>query len=199
MFTGIVTSVGSVASLEGPRLVVEGSLGQEPLAEGESIAVAGVCLTTTLAGRMVFDLSEETRARTTLGSLRPGDRVNLERALRAGDRIGGHLVQGHVDGLAEVCEIGRAVESTVAVFTVPEEFADLLVDKGSVTIDGVSLTVIEPSETTFSVAIVPYTLQQTTLAYLRPGDRVNLELDMFAKLARRLLSPYRRGQGTTSC
>jgi riboflavin synthase len=179
VFTGIVREVGRVASFDGRRLVVDA---QTTPAEGDSIAVAGVCLTAVDGSRLAFDVVEETLRRTTLGALEVGDRVNLEPALRAGDPLGGHLVQGHVDGVGRVRAVGELVW-----IDAPAELRRYFAEKGSVTVDGVSLTVAALDADGFAVALVPHTLEVTTLGALEPGDPVNLEVDVLAKYVERLL------------
>jgi len=169
MFTGIVARKGRVLR-SGRRLVVD--TGWTDLAYGESVCVAGVCLTVArLDGpSAAFDLVGETLKKTTLGKLRPGDRVNLERALRHGDRLSGHLVQGHVEGTGIVTKSGR----TLCVQT---ELAAQMIPKGSITVDGVSLTIVKAEPNAFSVALIPTTRKITTLGGVKKGARVNLELD----------------------
>jgi riboflavin synthase len=190
MFTGIVEELGRVASLEGARLRVACSIVREDAELGASIAVNGVCLTVVEDDRttLAFDLSEETSRRTALGRLSPGDAVNLERPATLSTRLGGHLVQGHVDGVGRVASV-RAVAEAGAWLTVsvPEELRRYLVEKGSVTVDGVSLTVAALEDGGFSVALIPHTLAVTTFGSARPGDPVNLEVDVIAKYVERLL------------
>ena len=181
MFTGIVREVGRVASFDGRRLVVEA---ETSAAEGDSVAVDGVCLTAVDGSQLAFEVVDETLARTTLGALEAGDRVNLEPALRAGDPLGGHLVQGHVDGLGRVRSVGRPVWVDA-----PLELLRYTVEKGSITVDGVSLTVAAVDDHGFAVALVPHTLSATTLGDLRPGEAVNLEVDVLAKYVEKLLLP----------
>ena len=178
MFTGIVHERGSVALLEAGRLVVESSLEPEI---GDSVAVDGVCLTVTARenGRLSFDVMEETLARS-----KPfRDQVNLEPALRAGDPLGGHYVQGHVDGVGRV----RAREGERLTIEAPPEILRYCVEKGSIAVEGVSLTIAGLGEDTFTVALVAHTLQVTTLGALASGDEVNLEVDVLAKYVERLL------------
>jgi riboflavin synthase len=160
------------------------------LAIGDSIAMSGVCLTVTERGegRVVVELSPETLARTSLGGFRGGDEVNLEPSLRMGDPLGGHMVQGHVDGTAEVVGRRDLEDHRVLAFSVPPELAPFLVEKGSVTVDGVSLTVSALFPDRFEVALIPHTLEVTTLSRLTPGDRVNLEADVLGKYVHRLLA-----------
>jgi riboflavin synthase len=184
VFTGIVQAVGEVVRLAGPRLSVlsPDAWPGEAWIVGESVAVNGCCLTVVAAaGRLEFDLSAETLARTTLGALAAGSRVNLERAMRATDRFGGHIVQGHVDTVGLLTSRNGAFE-----FEVGNEWRQYLVDKGSVAIDGVSLTVVKPAGGRFSCALVPHTLAATTLGAIEAGSRVNVEFDVLAKYA---LSP----------
>jgi riboflavin synthase len=157
---------------------------------GDSIAMAGVCLTVTETGedRVAVELSPETLARTNLSSLRSGDEVNLEPALRLGDALGGHMVQGHVDGTAEVVDRRDLTEHRVLAFSIPPPLAPFLVEKGSITVDGVSLTVSALHPDRFEVALIPHTLEVTTLSQLRPGDRVNLEVDVLGKYVHRILA-----------
>jgi len=180
MFTGIVREVGRVLSFDGRRLVVEAEATRA--AEGDSVAVDGVCLTAVDGSQLAFDVVDETLSRTTLGSLEPGSRVNLEPALRAGEPLGGHIVQGHVDGLGRVRSTGEPVW-----IDAPAKLGRYLVEKGSITVDGVSLTVAAVDERGFAVALVPHTLEATTLDELAPGDAVNLEVDILAKYVERLL------------
>ena len=179
MFTGIVREVGRVESFDGQRLVVEA---QTTAAEGDSVAVDGVCLTAVDGSRLAFDVVDETLARTTLGALKPGDAVNLEPALCAGDPLGGHLVQGHVDGLGRVRSTGEPVW-----IDAPPELLRYSVEKGSIAVDGVSLTVAALDGEGFAVALVPHTLEVTTLGTLDAGESVNLEVDILAKYVERLL------------
>jgi riboflavin synthase len=196
LFTGIVQALGRVERLErrgeAAALDVETSaLSSEALAAGESVCVSGACLTAArvLPGRTVFDVSAETLRRTTLGSLRAGAKVNLERALALGDRMGGHLMAGHVDGLAECVRLERVGAGSEAVFRGPAELSRFLAEKGSVALDGVSLTIarLEEGGRAFRAALVPHTLRATTLGALRAGARVNLEVDLLARYVARLL------------
>ena len=173
MFTGIVERKGRVAA-PGKRLALE--TGWTDLALGESVAVAGVCLTVArLDGPLArFDLVAETLRKTTLGDLRRGDRVNLERALRHGDRISGHLVQGHVEGTGRVTRTGN-------VLRVETDLAPQMILKGSITVDGVSLTIVDVEPDAFTVALIPTTRRITTLGTVKKGARVNLELDLMTK------------------
>ncbi len=185
MFTGIVEELGSVLSLDGSRLRLRATSVLGDVSMGASIAVNGCCLTVVGWGDDWWeaDVTDETFARTSLGSLRPGDPVNLERPVRLEDRLGGHLVQGHVDAVGEV--ITPAPDLSVKV---PPNLLRYLVEKGSVTVDGVSLTIVEVIDDVFSVALIPHTADVTTLGVRSPGDAVNLEVDVMAKYAERLLS-----------
>lgn len=187
MFTGIVEAVGTLVAREARgervRLSIEAPAVAEGAAIGASVAVNGACLTVAAAaqGRLEFDAVPETLERTALGELRPGARVNLERALRADARLDGHLVQGHVDATGRVRALERRSEDVRLAVECPRELAELLVPKGSVAVDGVSLTVVGVEEVGFDVALIPHTLAVTTLGDRRPGDRVNLEADVIGK------------------
>jgi riboflavin synthase len=191
MFTGLVTAIGRVERaepvFEGLRLSLASPLG--PLEVGESIAVSGACLTivSSLPGTFTADLSQETLARTTLGRLRSGSRVNLERAALVGDRLGGHLVAGHVDGVARVLEVADAGEARRIELEGPAELARFIAEKGSLTLDGVSLTVNAVAGARFSVMLVPHTLSVTTLGELAVGNELNLEVDLLARYVGRYL------------
>jgi len=189
MFTGIVESLGEVVSLTEGRLEVrsEPQFAPEGFDEGESVAVNGCCLTVLPGAGLRFDLSPETLDRTSLRDLAPGSRVNLERAMVAGGRLGGHVVQGHVDTTGTFMASAPEGNSVVMRFGVPSEYGRYLIDKGSVTIEGVSLTVVRPEGDEFEVWVIPHTLEKTNLGSLNPGDRVNLEFDVLAKYVERLL------------
>ena len=182
MFTGLVREVGKVASFAGGRLVVEAST---QAAVGDSVALDGVCLTVVEAGdgRLAFDIVPETLTRVK-GF---GERVNVEPALRAGDPLGGHQVQGHVDGVGRVTAVDRAGDDVRVRIEPSPELLRYCVEKGSITVDGVSLTVAAVDETGFEVALIPHTLEVTTLSELEPGSEVNLETDVLAKYVERLL------------
>ncbi len=196
MFTGLVQAVGVIAQTQpsdaGRRIVIDPARWDHRPAPGESISVSGVCLSMVgpFDGRLVFDAVPETLAKTTLGALKPGDRVNLERSLAAGDLIGGHFVQGHVDGVGVVERVKTAGEHRVRVVA-PPEVAPYLIPKGSISVEGVSLTIADVDADAFELALIPVTLEETTLADLRPGSRVNLEADSLAKTVATLLE--RRG------
>ena len=189
MFTGIVEELGAVRSQEDGRVVVECSTVTEDSPIGASVAVNGVCLTVVANdGRsLTFDLSPETLARTTLGSLEAGSPVNLERPVTLATRLGGHIVQGHVDGVGAIGRIERDGEGAEITVEAPESVGRYLVEKGSVTVDGVSLTVAARNGRSFDVALIPHTLAVTTLGRAAPGDPVNLEADVIAKYVEGLL------------
>lgn len=201
MFTGLVQHVGELGSRSNeaggvrfefiaPGLVPE-------LAPGDSVAVDGVCLTVTqidtAGGAFAVDAVPTTLNRTTLADVKPGRRVNLERAVRAGEPLGGHIVQGHVDGVGAVTATSRDDEALVLGIRLPEAVAPFTVERGSLTVDGVSLTVAGLSGGVAKLAIIPYTLGHTNLGRLEKGARVNLEADVIAKYVARLLDPYRPG------
>lgn len=194
MFTGIIHHTGIVDSLDrfesGAQLRFR-TTDETPFVRGESVAVNGVCLTVLPEdGLLVTDVSNETLARTTLGSLTNGARVNIERAMSLGDRLGGHLVQGHVDCVGALLSLKTEGEFAVYRWSVPMEYSELVVDKGSIAVDGVSLTVVEPDGASFGAALIPETLRRTNLGESAVGNRVNLELDMIAKYVRSLVAPY---------
>ncbi|MHC4547158.1 MAG: riboflavin synthase [Planctomycetota bacterium] len=195
MFTGLVEAMGRIAATEpragGLRVWIDaGNLAAET-APGDSVAVDGCCLTVVgrEGPRLAFDAIPETLARTTLGRRDPGDRVNLELPLRPGDRLGGHFVQGHVDAVAEVVDYRAEGDDVVMTFRLPEALRSQVVEKGSIAIDGVSMTVAAVKGDTFSVALIPHTLAVTTLGVRRPGDAVNLEGDILAKYVAVLVAP----------
>ena len=194
MFTGLVQERGRVVEAMpyggGARLRIEAGCAAE-LSEGDSVLVNGVCLTATDPGRREFgaDLSEETLARTSLGALGADDYVNLELALRPADRLGGHIVQGHVDGVGQVSEVREAGLSREMRFEAPRDLLRYVVEKGSVAVDGVSLTVTRVDDGGFEVALIPETLERTTLTDVAPGRRVNLEVDVIAKYVEKLVNP----------
>jgi riboflavin synthase len=193
MFTGIVQAVGEVRAIT-PRggdvelLIAAGTLGLEGVAIGDSISVSGCCLTVTrlTAESFAADASLETLQVTTLGGWRAGQRVNLEKALRAGDPLGGHYVTGHVDGVATVVASASDARSLRVEFEVPAPLAHYIARKGSVCIDGVSLTVNDATQNRFGVNLIPHTLEVTTLGGFRPGTQVNVEVDIIARYLERL-------------
>jgi riboflavin synthase len=198
MFTGLVESLGTVRSLErrgdAARLMLETSLAEE-LSPGESLAVNGCCLTVTGKDDIGFDLLVETLNRTNLGGLSSGSRVNLERALRADGRFGGHFVQGHVDTTAKVIASDSKSADLNLLIEIPPSGANYFIEKGSIAVNGVSLTVASLAEDHFGLWIIPHTLQETNLGDLKPGDRVNLEYDILAKYAERQLGNRLSGIG----
>jgi riboflavin synthase len=206
MFTGIVEELGEVAAVErlgdAARITVQGPTVTDGAAPGDSIAVNGTCLTVTAVSPPAFsaDVMAETLARTGLGALVPGSRVNLERPVRLSGRLGGHLVQGHVDGVATVLSRARAEHWDVARIAVPDGLGRYIVDKGSVAVDGVSLTVSalgggDGGPEWFEVSLIPTTLALTTLGLVQPGSHVNLEVDIIGKYVEKLLAGYRDPQG----
>ena len=216
MFTGIVEELGRVVRLEtvedSARLTVEAPTVTQDVNLGDSVSVNGGCLTVTAVHGSTFtaDLMAETLTRTTLGSQAPGDPVNLERALRASDRLGGHIVQGHVDATAEVLDHHRGEHWDLLRIGLPQEIARYVAVKGSVALDGVSLTVVDVVDASdvapvpgagasLSVGLIPETLRRTTLGTRRPGERVNLEVDVLAKYAERLLGARPSQEGQQAC
>jgi riboflavin synthase len=201
MFTGLVEGVGQIMELsrmaEGLKLTVAPPFPASELTLGESVAVAGACLTVVALTPQTFsaEVSPETLARTTFPLKKVRDRVNLERALKLGDRLGGHLVTGHVDGLGVLRERREGPAHLTLKFELPEPLTRLVIEKGSIAVDGVSLTVNTCQGHTFTVNIIPHTAQKTTLAQLRVGDQVNLETDIIGKYVARLLGP--RGPSTS--
>jgi len=199
MFTGIVREIGTVVqasvAAEGMRLAVETVTAAESSNVGDSVAVNGACLTMArLDGKMFHaDVMRETLSKTTLGSLRAGEKVNLELALAAGERFGGHFVLGHVDGVGIVTEKRREGDSVVMGFSASPELIKYLVPKGSVAVDGVSLTVAEISESGFRVGLIPHTLDVTTLGIREVGHKVNVEADMIGKHVYQYLNEGREG------
>ncbi len=198
MFTGIVAELGSVQGIErgegGARLRVGASFAGE-LAAGDSVAVNGACLTAVALGKGWFeaDAMNQTLSLTTLGDLAPGDPVNLEPALRAGDPLGGHMVQGHVDGVGVIRDVTQDGIARRVRVEVPAELRRYVAERGSIAIDGVSLTVAARDAETLEVSLIPETLSQTTLGDAHPGARVNLEVDVIARYAERLVTSVDRG------
>lgn len=195
MFTGIIEEIGTVRSIRGGGsgvvLDIEASKVLEGTATGDSIAVNGVCLTVTPgSGHFTADAMPETLRRTSLGGLRPGSKVNLERAMVCGGRFGGHLVSGHVDACGRVADLVRDGIALVMRVSVPSDVLRYVTRKGSVTLDGVSLTVasVSDSDSSFTVSLIPHTMASTTLHILKPGSPVNVEVDMLARYVERLLA-----------
>jgi riboflavin synthase len=198
MFTGIVEGLGAVVRLDNRggsvRIDVDAGPLAEGVREGDSVAISGVCLTATeiRGGHIFFDVIRETVARTTLGALRAGDRVNMERSLKIGGRLGGHFVLGHVDGVGTIVRKIPEEGQWILEVRAPTALTDLMIEKGSVAIDGISLTLVAVRNGAFQVALIPYTLEQTTLGFKGEGDRVNLETDLIGKWIKKLLP----GSGT---
>lgn len=199
MFTGLVEDVGIVARVEpgaGTCLIEvrPSALRVDELAIGDSVAIDGVCLTVTArgGGHLAVTAVEETLRRTTLGALAAGHAVHLERALRMGDRLGGHLVQGHVDGVATIADRRADGDNLELTFRAPPALLRYVVEKGSIAVDGVSLTVVRADDNSFAVALIPHTVAVTALGRKEVGGRVNLEVDMIAKYVERLLAAYPR-------
>ena len=188
MFTGIVEELGKVGARDGSRLRINASMVLEGSDLGASIAVNGCCLTVVATDGSTYwdaDVSEETYSRTNLGSLQAGDVVNLERPMALGERLGGHIVLGHVDA------VGHVVSSAPdLVIRIPRDLMHLIVEKGSVTVDGISLTAFDLTSDTFRVAVIPHTTSVTTLGVRKPGDAVNIEMDVLAKHVERLVEPH---------
>lgn len=187
MFSGIIETTGTITQIdetaEGVQLTLSSDLPVAEVGLGESICVNGTCLTVTVTGEQTlsFDVSAESLRRTNLGDLQAGDSVNLERSLRLEDRLSGHLVFGHVDGVGRIAAIQPEGDSFLYTFEIPQELSRYLVEKGSVAVDGISLTVFHCQPTSFTVAIIPHTHHVTTLHQRKPGDRVNIETDMQSK------------------
>lgn len=193
MFTGLIEEIGTVEELvplgDAVRIAVRAPKVTQDAAAGDSIAVDGVCLTVVdnASGTFTADVMRETLDRSRLGSYAPGSRVNLERALAAGQRMGGHIVQGHVDGVAEVVSRTASEHWGVVRFTLPQQLNRYVVEKGSIAVNGTSLTVSAVSEGYFEVSLIPTTLSETTAGALQPGDPVNLEVDVVAKYVEKMV------------
>ncbi|PPD26445.1 MAG: riboflavin synthase [Hyphomicrobium sp.] len=193
MFTGLIVDIGSVQSIVGCVFTIKTGLPAATIEPGASIACDGVCLTVTsitMDGHgsvFTVDVSNETRSKSTLGNWKAGERINLELALAAGDRLGGHVVTGHVDGIAAIIDVKPDGSSQRFLFDVPEHLARFIAPKGSVALDGTSLTVNEVMGTRFGVNLIPHTLTATTWGSKKPGDHINLEVDLFARYVARLL------------
>ena len=197
MFTGIVEELGVVDGLErledAVRLTIRGALVTGDARDGDSISVNGCCLTVAERSGETFtaDVMAETLDKTSLGVLEPGDRVNLERAVTAATRLGGHLVQGHVDATGTIIDRRPSEHWEVVQISLPPALATYVVDKGSICVDGVSLTVVEARDDSFTVSLIPETLARTTLGHKQTGDPVNLEVDVIAKYVEKMLDAYR--------
>ena len=202
MFTGLIEDCGTLKRVErtsNSAVVTLGTLlPTESLAKGDSVAVNGVCLTVVATGADTFsaDVSPETFSCTTLESMQLGSRVNLERALRVGDRLGGHIVNGHVDSVGTIKQIVPTQNAVVIDIEVPAETSRYLVEKGSVAVDGISLTINAVYDNSFQISVIPYTLSVTTLKVLRPGSKVNIEADIIGKYVERLMSTQPEKQST---
>lgn len=198
MFTGIVECAGKVTRHQMANKVLKLIIDAGPIAklskEGDSIAVNGVCLTITKkeGPRLHFDMVAETLMRSNLGELKTENIVNLERAIRAGEPFGGHFVQGHIDTVGKITGKYQKGESYIMAFAIPKQFHKFLMEKGSVAIDGISLTITEAKPSGFSVAVIPYTLKHTTLGKKTTGDKVNIEVDVMGKWVNKFLETYRQ-------
>ncbi|MEV8415907.1 riboflavin synthase [Streptomyces niveus] len=194
MFTGIVEELGEVTAVENlddsSRFRLRGPAVTEDAKHGDSIAVNGVCLTVVdlAEGEFTADVMAETLKRSSLGALVPGSRVNLERPMAVGDRLGGHIVQGHVDGTGTVVEREASENWEIVKISLPADLTRYVVEKGSITVDGVSLTVVDAGPDYFTISLIPTTLALTTLGIKQPGDPVNLEVDVIAKYVERLMA-----------
>jgi riboflavin synthase len=197
MFTGIITDIGELVECNGGRFRIRCSYAASGIAVGASIACDGACLTATTVepsgpgSTFAVDVSNETLSKTTLGTWRPGRKINLERALKAGDELGGHIVSGHVDGVARVADVRPDGDSRRFTIEVPAALARFIAPKGSVALDGISLTVNEVAQDRMGCNIVPHTLTHTTLGAKKPGDELNLEVDVFARYVVRAMEFFR--------
>jgi len=197
MFTGIISNIGAVAQRDRGRFTIRCAYAADGIAIGASISCDGACLTATTVAAdgtgslFTVDVSNETLSKTTLGEWQAGRRINLERALKAGDELGGHIVSGHVDGVGRIAAMRADGDSRRFSIEVPPELARYIAAKGSVALDGISLTVNETEENLFGINIIPHTLTHTTLGAKKPGDRVNLEIDVVARYVARLME-FRR-------
>ncbi|NQW20763.1 MAG: riboflavin synthase [Chloroflexi bacterium] len=194
MFSGIIEEIGTVESYDGATLVVRANQVLDDLNISESIMVAGVCLTVTslseAGSTFTVETVPETLKRTNFEDLKPSSQVNLERSLRYGDRVGGHMVQGHVDGVGRIRSVIEDGNSRVIVIEAPKNIIENVVEKGFITVDGTSLTVVDRNPDSFSIAIIPYTYDHTTLNERLEGSKVNLEADVTAKYVANLIQPY---------
>ena len=203
MFTGIITEVGKVRGAAriggGLRLAIEAPESARELAVGDSVSVSGACQTVVSRTDTGFDVEavEETLRKTTLGALRAGSGVNLELAVRLNDRLGGHLVQGHVDGVGAVARIAKQTSSWLVTVEFAAQFSRYVVPVGSIALDGISLTVAAVEGNRLTVSLIPHTLEHTTLAGIREGDRINMEFDLIGKYVERLLQGKGGGEGLT--
>ena len=193
MFTGIIEHLGKVTQIkkqaDSAVIVVDIAQMSKDVNSGDSIAINGACLTVThIKGSEVsFDVSTETLSKTTIGELNASDRVNVESSLRIGDKLGGHFVTGHVDGVGAINRKESETGQCTMWFSVSKELANMMIKKGSVAVDGISLTIVDLEEKTFSVALIPYTLEETSLGFKKVGQKVNIETDMLGKWVKRIL------------
>ena len=195
MFTGIVEEIGTVRTAQPARLIIAAKRVLDGTKPGDSIAVNGACLTVIAVDSQSFsvEVSPETLRRTNLGQVRPGDGVNLERGLAVGDRMGGHFVQGHVDGTGRITALTPEEGAILMSVSAPAEIMGYVVEKGFIAVDGVSLTIISHDATSFTISLVPYTREHTTLGSRRPGDTVNIEVDVLAKYVEQLIKARQSG------
>ncbi len=194
MFTGIIEHLGKVkqVKLQADSAIIVIDIGplSDDVSPGDSIAINGACLTATQIkdSAVYFDVSTETLNMTAIGKLKISDKVNIERSLKMGDTLGGHFVTGHVDGVGTINKVENEPEQCTVWFSVSKELANMMIKKGSVAIDGISLTIVEIREGLFSVALIPYTLEVTTLGFKKAGEKVNIETDMLGKWVKRILT-----------
>lgn len=203
MFTGIITHQGKVTKITktnyGAKLALE--IGNSPnIQKGESIAINGVCLTAcdTNKNHFIFDIVRETLSKTNLGQLRTGDKSNVEFPLTIAKSFGGHFIQGHIDGVGKISKKEKVAESQLMWIKVPEELTTFMVEKGSVAVDGISLTIVNIAKDNFSVALIPYTLSHTTLGFKGKGDTVNIETDILGKYVKKFLSQGKNNKEITT-
>ena len=190
MFTGIVEEIGTVKSVQSKVITIEASKIFDDLHLGDSVAVNGTCLTVSSFDNKIFnaDVTQETLNRTNLGSLKNGSKVNLERAMTLSGRFGGHIVSGHIDGVGSIKSMKKDDNAIILTIEVPRQLMKYIVEKGSVAVDGISLTVASLTDNTFSIAVIPHTLKETVLYYKKEGDKVNIENDVIGKYVERLLT-----------
>ena len=190
MFTGIVEEIGIVKSVQSKVITIEANKIFDDLHLGDSVAVNGTCLTVSSFDNKIFnaDVTQETLNRTNLGSLKNGSRVNLERAMTLSGRFGGHIVSGHIDGVGSIKSMKKDDNAIILTIEVPRQLMEYIVEKGSVAVDGISLTVASLTDNTFSIAVIPHTLKETVLYYKKEGDKVNIENDVIGKYVERLLT-----------
>ncbi|MBN1621624.1 MAG: riboflavin synthase [Endomicrobiales bacterium] len=200
MFTGIIEDLGKVINSGRSSITIQTRL--DGIKTGDSVAVNGVCLTATSAIKsknsfiIEFDISPETLQKTNLGQVKPGSRINVENSLKVGDKLSGHFVSGHVDDVGKILKIQQENNSYVFTFAVSEKLLIYVAPKGSVSIDGISLTVVNRTEKSFSVAVIPHTYKNTTLGFKKPGDPVNIETDMFAKYVENIMQNQQKSKIT---